>query len=640
MATIEVCHEDTILSQSRTPYPLHPPTQIDLQIRKEQVRLLYRPSLNAAIASAIAAGFLAFIQWPAIDHNFILIWLACMSLVIGARVLTFFTFFKSDPGIYETKLWENLSVSIAIFAAIAWGSAGIFLFPDGDFERQAGTIAILAGMSAGAVTTLSALRRPVFIFLPTVMLPITVHLFIEATDVTISLAIMCIVYLIFLGLSARHTYSTHLQNITLRIKSRNEEQSLRVSEETARKTSEILKMIAGGESANDIYTAIALLYESRHPGLSCSMLTLQGNRLWHGGAPSLPEAYCAAVHGLHNGPNVGSCGTSTYTGKRVLVEDIATDPKWATLKEVALPYGLRACWSEPIKDSSGKVLGAFGMYYNHPALPNDEELKDLGAAARLTGIVMEREQKGALLTKLSTSLAQSGEAIIITDVHGDIEYVNPAFSRITGYSEAEAIGYRPNFLNSGDEISELASSPWRAITSKVVSSNKITARRKDGTSYPAHLTVSPVKNSNGSIINYIGVLGDLSDIQRLEEQLQQSQKMEAIGTLVGGIAHDFNNTLAGITGNLHLAKTAAISLPKATGKLLLAEKLAFRAAETIQQLLSFTRKGIVQKKPLPISPFLREDSTGCRSLRISSYRSRFPTVQWLLMATLISCNRP
>ncbi|MCP4132721.1 MAG: PAS domain-containing protein [bacterium] len=154
--------------------------------------------------------------------------------------------------------------------------------------------------------------------------------------------------------------------------------------------SRILEMIAKGHPAPGIYDAIALMYEARHPGLRCSMLELHGNKLMHGGAPSLPKEYCDAVNGLENGPSVGSCGTSTYTGKRVLVENIETDPKWEKIKHVALPHGMRCCWSEPIKNSSGKVLGAFGMYYNHPALPNEEELSDLESAARLAGIIMER----------------------------------------------------------------------------------------------------------------------------------------------------------------------------------------------------------------------------------------------------------
>ncbi len=177
--------------------------------------------------------------------------------------------------------------------------------------------------------------------------------------------------------------------------------SRKVAEAFADKNAEILEMIATGISAYDIYDEIALMYEARHPGLRCSMLELHNGTLMHGGAPSLPKAYCQAVHGLKNGPNVGSCGTSTYTGKRVLVENIETDPKWEKIKHVALPHGMRCCWSEPIKNSSGKVLGAFGMYYNHPALPNEEESNDLKSAARLAGIVMERDQAQRRIRELA-----------------------------------------------------------------------------------------------------------------------------------------------------------------------------------------------------------------------------------------------
>ena len=157
-------------------------------------------------------------------------------------------------------------------------------------------------------------------------------------------------------------------------------------------TTHILEMIATGVDAPDIYDAIAHMYEGRYPGMRCSMLELHGDKLIHGGAPSLPKEYCDAVNELKFGPNIGSCGTSTFTGERVLVEDIETDPKWEKLKHAALKHGLRCCWSEPIKSSSGTTLGAFGMYYNHPALPNEDELHDLYSAARLAGIVMERDQ--------------------------------------------------------------------------------------------------------------------------------------------------------------------------------------------------------------------------------------------------------
>lgn len=199
------------------------------------------------------------------------------------------------------------------------------------------------------------------------------------------------------------------------------------------KHAEILEMIATGKPAPAIYTEIALLYEGRHPGMRCSMLELQDGHLMHGGAPSLPEEYCQAVHGLKNGPDVGSCGTSTYTGQRVLVENIETDPKWANIKHVALPHGMRCCWSEPIKNSSGLVLGAFGMYYNYPALPNDEESNDLKSAARLAGIVMERDHAQKRIRELAYNDVLTGiasRAHFYQTLKSSIQYADQHGSRL------------------------------------------------------------------------------------------------------------------------------------------------------------------------------------------------------------------
>jgi diguanylate cyclase (GGDEF)-like protein/PAS domain S-box-containing protein len=176
---------------------------------------------------------------------------------------------------------------------------------------------------------------------------------------------------------------------------------LKKAELFERDNTKILEMIAKGDPASDIYDAIALMFEKRYPGMRCSLLELDGNTLLHGGAPSLPKEYCDAVNGLINGPNVGSCGASTYTGKRVIVENIATDVKWKNIKQFALPHGMRCCWSEPIKNSQGKVLGALGMYYDFPAKPDQKQSDDLLLAARLAGIIMEREQNQKRILNLA-----------------------------------------------------------------------------------------------------------------------------------------------------------------------------------------------------------------------------------------------
>jgi diguanylate cyclase (GGDEF)-like protein/PAS domain S-box-containing protein len=201
-------------------------------------------------------------------------------------------------------------------------------------------------------------------------------------------------------------------------------------EQYLEKNARILEMIATGIPAPEVYDQIALMYEGRHPGMRCSLLELHEGVLLHGGAPSMPKEYCDAVHGLEIGPNVGSCGTSTYTGERCVVENIETHPNWSAIKDVALPHGMRCCWSEPIKNSSGKVLGAFGMYYDYPSLPNEEESEDLKSAARLAGIVMERDQAQKRIRELAytdelTSLASRvhfsenlAETIKVSKRHG------------------------------------------------------------------------------------------------------------------------------------------------------------------------------------------------------------------------------
>ncbi len=256
------------------------------------------------------------------------------------------------------------------------------------------------------------------------------------------------------------------------------------AESFVEKNAEILEMIAIGRPAEEIYNAIALMYEGRHPGLRCSMLELHGNKLLHGGAPSLPKAYCDAVHGLENGPEVGSCGTSTYTGHRVIVENIETDPKWAKIKHVAMPHGMRCCWSEPIKNSTGKVLGAFGMYYNYPATPDEDESDDLKSAARLASIVMERDQAQKRIRELAykdelTGLASRayflltlGELIKNSDRHGrrfsllyidldDFKIVNDSLGHDAGdqllkalAERLDGVGREVDFVSrlSGDEF--------------------------------------------------------------------------------------------------------------------------------------------------------------------------------------------
>ena len=114
-----------------------------------------------------------------------------------------------------------------------------------------------------------------------------------------------------------------------------------------------------------------------------------GQHLVHGAAPSLPDAYCEAIDGIEIGPEVGSCGTAAFVGHSIYVTDIESDPLWASFRDLALAHGLRACWSTPIFDAGGRLIGTFAIYYRTPRAPHPEEVEAINAISRRVAQVVE-----------------------------------------------------------------------------------------------------------------------------------------------------------------------------------------------------------------------------------------------------------
>jgi signal transduction histidine kinase len=157
--------------------------------------------------------------------------------------------------------------------------------------------------------------------------------------------------------------------------------------------SRILEMIARAAPLEETLEKLVRVVEAQFAGLLCSVLLLDedGQHLRHGAAPSLPESYSKAIDGLCIGPKAGSCGTAMFRREPVVVTDILQDPLWEAYREVAEPYGFRACWSTPILAHSGKVLGSFAMYYREPRSPSPAETRALEMAVHLAGIAIERK---------------------------------------------------------------------------------------------------------------------------------------------------------------------------------------------------------------------------------------------------------
>ena len=148
------------------------------------------------------------------------------------------------------------------------------------------------------------------------------------------------------------------------------------------------------------------LVEEQASGALASILLLDGNRLRHGAAPSLPKAYTDAIDGAPIGPCAGSCGTAAYRGEQVIVDDIATDPLWADYRDAASPHSLRACWSTPIFSSLKKVIATFAMYYLEPRRPTSRDQETIEQITRLAGIAIERNKTQEALRRSEAHLAE------------------------------------------------------------------------------------------------------------------------------------------------------------------------------------------------------------------------------------------
>ncbi len=207
-----------------------------------------------------------------------------------------------------------------------------------------------------------------------------------------------------------------------------------------------------------------------------------------------------------------------------------------------------------------------------------------------TGIFLSRMQARAERELLSTAIEQAAETIVITDNLGTIQYVNPAFEKISGYSREEARGQNPRILKSGKHDLLFYEDLWGTITSGKTWRGRFINKHKDGTLYTEETAISPVTDTSGRISNFVAVKRDVTREEKLELQFRQAQKMESIGRLAGGVAHDFNNMLSVILGYSELLLSKLNPEDKIYRDIQEIHAAGKRSASLTTQLLAFARK--------------------------------------------------
>lgn len=376
-------------------------TDVSMQRRivDAQVALLYSQLPIGLLVNLIVGIVLIVAVWNHIPAVIIAGWAVAMLIVSAARLALYMVFNSVQPESRDIWCWRRYFLVGSAASGTVWGAAGVLLMPAGAIEQQMLVIFILSGMMAGASQSLSAVLTAYAAFCIPAALPVSIWLLTHPSRLHSFTAALFLFFAFALLLLGRYSNRALAESFRLRFENVDLIASLRREVATRRKTEDrlhghraMLETLATGQPLETVLNQINRMVEHECPEAKSSVLLLDntGRHLLCASAPSLPQAYSDAIHGGAIGPKAGSCGTAAFRDEMVIVEDIASDPLWADYKDLALAHGLRACWSVPIHDSRGAVLGTFALYYAEPRRPDADEIELIQTTARLAGIAIER----------------------------------------------------------------------------------------------------------------------------------------------------------------------------------------------------------------------------------------------------------
>ncbi len=329
----------------------------------------------------------------------------------------------------------------------------------------------------------------------------------------------------------------------------------------ARQT-EVLERIAAGAALPDVLTGIATALEELVPGSRCSVLLLDAGlaTLHHGAAPSLPEAYSASIDGMSIGENAGSCGTAAYLGRPVVAEDITTDARWDAFRGLATPYGLRSCWSSPIRGRTG-VLGTFAVYHDRAHRPTAREERLVERLTHLASVAIDHAGLYGALSESEERFRRAFEdnatGMALTTPDGVTTRINRALRELLD---------RPGDALLGRPLDTLLMRVADTGPGGDGTSYEARAVRPDGTELELAVALSEVRGADGEPV-YLSV-NVLDLTQRRAAQRERLARHEAEvaraaaeaasrakSDFVSALGHELRTPLQAITGFTELLGT-------------------------------------------------------------------------------------
>ncbi|MGH7569264.1 MAG: PAS domain S-box protein [Gemmatimonadales bacterium] len=324
----------------------------------------------------------------------------------------------------------------------------------------------------------------------------------------------------------------------------------RVAERSALLQAEkrVLELVSRGAELSAVLDQLCRTVEDLTDGMLCSiqLLDRDGIRLRHGAAPGLPAGYNRAVDGLAIGPRAGSCGTSAYRGERVIVSDLATDPLWADYRELALPHGLRACWSTPILDAVGAVLGTFALYYREPRRPTDAERRLIDRFVHIAGIAVARARAQEALTererRFRAIFDAEPECVTIVTPDNELVAMNPAgLAMIEADRADDVLGLSVLRLVAPEYREAFAALTRRAARGEKPGVLEFEIVGLKGTRRWLETHAVPLQRGTGEAVEVLSITRDITDRKRAEWALRENEeRYQLLSRATDDIIWDWN----------------------------------------------------------------------------------------------------
>ncbi len=312
-----------------------------------------------------------------------------------------------------------------------------------------------------------------------------------------------------------------------------------------------LSMLAEGGTLYDVLLELTEQINRLSPGLNSTIMMMENDNKHLSSYinSQMPQDYVEAINRLPIGAKVGSCGTAAYLGQRVIVSNIAADPLWTEYKHLILAYGFQACWSEPIKSETGRVLGTFGLYFTEPRSPSAQELEIIEACASLASVAITRKQSEATLRDSEAQLRLITDAlpalISYIDNRQCYQFVNKTYEEWHRLTRTEIIGSHIKELLGEVNYQQIQQYVESALSGETLTYESEILLDRQVRHFSA--TYIPDLDRNGTVKGLVALVSDISDLKAISQMKDE---------FISVVSHELRTPLTSIYGALKLLVTS------------------------------------------------------------------------------------